>query len=129
MAVTFPDLELLAVAYLQTALVGTAYAGTYVSVKHTGPEYGRPSAQVVVNASYGTEHEYVLKDATLVIDVYADEYQTANELALLVESLIRGFASGPVKRAEVVLGPVRRTDDSKQELRSLDVRLVVKGSN
>lgn len=129
MAVIFPDIEKVVVAYLASALSATAYSGTRVATKRAQPDQAQPSRQVIINAAYNAERDFVLKSATLTIDVYADDYASASELALLIESLIRGIVGSPIMQATVLLGPVRRSDDTKQELRSIDVALVVKGSN
>jgi hypothetical protein len=130
MAVTFPDVESTIVAYLKTALASTAFPNAWVATKRAQPdEAPYPTEQVIVHVSYGPETQYVLRTATLVLDCYAQDDMTASNLGFVVESAIRGVAGNPIKRVEVVLGPVRRRDVSGEELRSLDIQLVVKGSN
>lgn len=130
MAVTFPDIEATVVAYLKTALAGTAHSGAWVATRRAAAdEAPYPTEQVIVNAYYGPESDFVLRNATLVLDCYAGDDLTATSLSLLVESLIRGVAGTQIKRVIVALGPVRRVDETKEELRSIDVQLVVKGTN
>jgi hypothetical protein len=127
--VIFPDIEVSLVTYLKSALVGANEPNVRVGTKKSQPDQTRPVEQVVVIASYDFEVEYVTKNATATIEVYANSYARANRLGLLVESLIRGAVGEEIKRVRVRLGPVRTTDESDQERRSIDVELVVKGSD
>lgn len=127
MAVLFPDVEKTVVSFLNAQLSGSDYAGTRVATKKALPDEVQPSSQIVVTVAYSAEQNYVLKSATLMLEVYADDYATASGLALWVESKIRGIVGDPIKQAEVVLGPVRGADDTHQEKRMLDVQLLVKG--
>lgn len=126
MAVIFPDIEQTLVAYFNTALTGQ---NVRVATKHSPAGQTTPAKQLVITVSYGSETDArVTKDATATLEVYADTYADASSLGLLVESLVRGCVGAQIKRAEVRLGPVRTTEDSSQEKRSLDVALVVKGT-
>lgn len=127
MAVLFPDVEKTVVAYLGAQLAGSDYAGTRVATKKALPDEAQPSKQIVVTAAYSAEQNYVLKGASLTLEIYADDYATASGLALWVESKIRGVVGDPIKQAEVVVGPVRGADESHQEKRMIDVQLLVKG--
>lgn len=132
MAVIFPDVELVLVEYLQTALdlQATALAtGVRVATKVAPPDVSRPAKQVVLNAGYNEETNYVLKRATITIDVYALDYATATDLGLLVEALIRGAAGSQIKQVTVRLGPIRTTEETDYERRSLDVEIMVKGTD
>lgn len=127
MAVIFPDIEQTLVSYFNTALAGQ---NVRVGTKHSPPSQSNPSKQLVLTVAYGQETDQrVTKDATLTLEVYADTYAEASQLGLLVEALVRDCVGSQIKRAEVRLGPVRTTEDSAQEKRSLDVALVVKGTN
>ena len=127
MAVLFPDVEKTVVSFLNAQLSGSDYAGTRVATKKALPDEAQPSKQIVVTVAYNGEQNYVLKTASLTIEVYADDYATASGLALWVESKIRDIVGDPIKQAEVVLGPVRGADETHQEKRMLDVQLLVKG--
>lgn len=124
--VIFPDIEKVIVAYLKSALVGRV-SGVNVATKKVAPDATQPAKQIVVTASYNSESDYVLKTANVTLDVYANTYADANSLGLLVDGLITGVASHPIKRATVLLGPVRIAEDSG-ERRSLDVEMIVQGS-
>jgi len=131
MALIFPDIEKVLVAYFDDALaaVGTELASDVrVATKHSQPDEELPEKQIVIIVAYNSESDArVTRLATATIEVYAEDYATANALGLLVDSLIRQATGPEIKRAEVRLGPVRTTEEGKQERRSLDVQLVVKG--
>ena len=100
-----------------------------MGTKFTQPDQATPAKQLVIIAAYNEETAArVTKLATVTLEVYANDYETASSLGLLVEALVRGATTGGIKRAEVRVGPVRTTEDSTLERRSLDVELVVKGS-
>lgn len=132
MAVIYPDIEKVLVTYFNEALdaVGSELtSGVRVATKHSQPDEATPAKQIVLIVAFNGEYEApVTKTASLTIDVYADDYATASSLSLLVESLVRGCVGNDIKRASVRLGPVRTTEESMQERRSLDVELVVKGT-
>lgn len=127
--VIFPDIETTIVAYLKNALTSAGESSVRVATKKSQPDQNLPPEQVVVIGSYELEVEYVTKSATLTIEVYANDYARANHLGLLVESLIRGVVGNEIRRVRVRLGPVRTTDEGDQERRSIDVELIVKGSD
>jgi hypothetical protein len=132
MAVIFPDIEKTLVAYLKAALVanGSVTAqNVRVATKEAQPDEAQPAKEVVVTAAYNAERDYVLKTASVTLEVYANDYGTANSLSLLVEALIRGCTGDEIKRAEVRLGPVRVSEDGTQEKRYLDIGLSVKGTD
>lgn len=129
MAVIFPDVESVVVSYFNAQLVGSAYAGTRVATKKNLPDEVAPASQIVVTVNYSAEQNFVLKEASLMLEIYADDYGTATNLALWVESKIRDIVGTKIKQATVLLGPVRGSDDTRQEKRMLDVLLLVKGSN
>ena len=126
MAVIFPDIEATLVSYFNTALAGQ---GVRVGTKKAQPGEGPYAKELVIIAAYNDEVQYVTKRATLTLDVFADDYANASSLGLLVESLIRGSVGQEIKRVTVRLGPVRTTEEGQQERRSIDVELIVKGSD
>lgn len=124
MALIFPDIEKVLVAYFTEELGPEVRVAT----KHSQPDEELPPMQIVIIVAYNAEtSSRVTRLATATIEVYADDYGTANDLALHVDSLIRNATGPAIKRAEVRLGPVRTTEEGKQERRSIDVELVVKG--
>lgn len=125
MAVLFPDVEKTVVAYLKANLPN----GTFVATKKPAPDAQQPEKQVIVSVAYNGENQQVLKYASLTLEVFADTYSDASALGLLVESKIRGIADDPIKKATVMLGPVRVAEDSEKERRMIDVELIVKGEN
>ncbi len=129
----FPDIEKTLVAYFKQALedYGTELAeDVRVATKHSQPDETTPAKQIVIVGAYNQETPArVTRDGSVTIDVYADDYETASALGLLVEALVRGCTGDQIKKAEVRLGPVRTTEESTQERRSLDVLVVIKGTD
>jgi hypothetical protein len=128
MAVLFPDIEKTVVAFIKAQIVGTAFASTRVATKKNFPDEIAPQTQIVVNVSYNEELNFVLKTASLTLEVFADDYATASSLGLWLESRIRLLAGDLVKQVIVRLGPVRMSDETRQEVRMIDVELLVKGT-
>lgn len=128
----FPDIEKVLVAYFQAALedYGTDLASNVrVATKHSQPDENTPDKQIVIVGAYNNETTArVTRVGTVTIDVYADDYGTASELALLVEALVRGCTGNEIKLAEVRLGPIRTSEEGMQERRSLDVAVIIKGN-
>lgn len=132
MTVIHPDIEKIVVEFLSeqfTQLDTDLTSGVRVATKKSPPDAPQPSKQVIVTGSYNTSLEGPLRAASLVLDVWADDYATASDLALLVAAVIVQVIGDPVKRAVVTLGPVRLAEEGPQELRSMSVDLVVKGAN
>lgn len=129
MAVIFPDIEATLVSYLKTALATKGESAVRVATKRAQPDETQPTKEVVVIAAYNDEQDYVLKNATVTLEVYAQDDITCTNLALLVEALIRGCTGAQIKRAEVRLGPVRISENGPYEKRALDVALVVKATD
>jgi hypothetical protein len=120
----FPDIEKTIVSYLKTVLTDVR-----VATKKHDPQDDVPPKEVIVIAAYNGPVEFpVTRYASLVLDCYADDYSDANALGLQVESVIRGCTIEGIKKVLVRLGPSRTTDPGDRERRSLDIELVVKGS-
>ena len=129
MAVIFPDIEKTLVAYFNAALPSHGASGVRVATKKAQPDDVQPAKELVITAAYNREQDYVLRSASVTLEVYADTYANANALSLLVAALVRGCTTDGIKNAEVVLGPTRIGEDGTQEKRYLDVQLMVKGSD
>lgn len=130
MAVVFPDVEKLLVAHLQAAL-NTHYGSGVVRVatkKAPAETTPYPSREVVIAAQYQAVRENVLQEVTAVVDVYANTYANASDLALVTGALVVTISREYVKRAVVSVGPIRLLEDSTQEKRTLSVDITVKGS-
>lgn len=132
MAVIFPDIEKTLVSYFTSAFaaIGSELtSGIRVGTKKAQPDDAQPVKEVVLIVAYNNEENYVIKNATLTIEVYASDYATANTLSLLVESLIRSAVGEEIKQVTVTLGPVRIGEEGPYEKRYLDVSLVIKGTD
>lgn len=123
MAVIFPDIEKTIVAYLKSVLA----SNVLVAVKKAPADKAGVNKQVVVTAAYQGEEQHVMKTASVTIDVFANTYADCSELALLVDAHIRGVVGHPIKKASVLLGPVRIAEQAGEH-RSLDVEVIVQGS-
>ena len=131
MAVIYPDVEKIIVSFLKAELDSISdplAADVRVATKKAAPDEVQPAKQVVIVGSYNNTLDGPLRAASLVVDVYATDYETASSLALLVAAVIVECIGDPIKRAVVVVGPVRLTDETPDEKRSLSVDLTVKGS-
>jgi hypothetical protein len=130
-AIIYPDIEKIVVSFLKNeldSLPDPLAADVRVATKKAAPDEVQPAKQVVIVGSYNSTLDGPLKAASLVIDIYAADYETASSLALLVAALIVDCIGDPIKRAVVVVGPIRLTDETPDEKRSLSVDLTVKGS-
>ena len=123
MAVKFPDIEKTIVAYFKNALPNDVRVATLKAA----PDKAGVNKQVVVTVAYNGTSELVLKEASVTVDVWANDYATASDLALTVDALVPGLATDPIKKAEVAVGP-SRIAETVGEHRALDVQVIVKGS-
>lgn len=129
--VIFPDIEKVLVSYLDERLSSLELpeaSNVRVATKKAPADAPQPEKEVVVTGNYSGNLDAVRANATITIDVYASDYETASTLGLLVSALVVNIPSDPVKRAVVTLGPVRLADEAPYEKRSISVELVVKGS-
>lgn len=130
MAVIFPDVEPIIVAYLQDSL-DAAYSDhvVHVATKKAQPDDDQPDVDVVINVAYNDVMNYVTRNASAVIEVFADDYALASNVARYVASVIPNCVGDEIKKAEVRLGPIRDLDETTQEKRNLDIALIIKGSD
>lgn len=129
MPVIFPDIEKLIVSHLNLVLVQHGETNVRVGTIKASAGSAHQEKEVVVTAGYTSTEDVVRRSATATLEVYADTYSTASSLALLVAALITSIVGDDVKRAEVTLGPVRTTEASQQEKRSMTVEFIVKGAD
>lgn len=120
----FPDIEKILVAYFKDVLDPEIRVAT----KYAQPDETMPDKQVIIIGAYNQETpDRVTKLASVTIEVYADDYTDASQLGLLVEALSRNATIDGIKRVEVRVGPVRTSEESTFERRSLDLEIVVQG--
>ena len=130
MTVIFPDVEPILVDHLQTRLDTIEGAGVYRVGTKKLPAGSTPfEVEVVVSVQYQRTMNEVLQEASAVVEVYAEDYGVANAAGLLVAALIVEAPRDSLKRAVVSLGPIRTSEESALEKRSLTVELTVKGAN
>jgi hypothetical protein len=126
MPVKYNDIEKDLVAYI---VAGLADATVRVGTMKLPAAKTEPAKQVVISATLGAESELMLRYGQVVIDIYANDYATASDLAYKVESLVRRATGTNIKHVTVQTGPVRLGDDSGQERRSLSAEVVVKATD
>lgn len=131
MAIIFPDLETILVSFLKQALSSSSSPiaqNVRIATQHVPGGTAPVEKQILVHASYNADQTEVSKFATAVLDIYANESVEATELALHVAAVIQSCTGSQIKRSTIRLGPVRTTEKGQQERRSLDIELVVLGS-
>ena len=84
-------------------------------------------AQIVVTATYAGEKTVspVLRFGGIVLDVFADDYGTANTLALEACAVLMTLTGENIKHVKLVSGPTRMGDDTGQEHRAISAEVVV----
>ena len=123
--IIFPDIEVELVALLKDF-----YPMLPVATKKA-PANDQPPVQIVVTGSYASENSVspVLRFAGVVIDIYADDYATANALGLEVVAVLQTAIGENIKQVSIVSGPVRMGDDTGQEHRAISAEVVVKATD
>lgn len=125
----FPDLEVLLVSRLSDALNQsgeTVAEDVVVSVKKPAPNVSPYPAKIVTIRSDGgfDEERNIVRREAIGVNVYAQDYKTANDLARLVEALLRGLAGGEIKLVEVNLSAVRVDNPAQEEQRFMTASIV-----
>jgi len=125
----FPDLEVLLVSRLSDALNQsgeTVAEDVVVSVKKPAPNVSPYPSKIVtirVDGGFDEERNIVRREA-VGVNVYCADYKTANDLARLVEALLRGLVGGEIKLVEVTLSPVRVDNPAQEEQRFMTASIV-----
>ena len=125
----FPDLEVLLVSRLSDALNQsgeTVAEDVTVSVKKPAPNVTPYPAKIVTIRSDGgfDEERNIVRREAVGVNVYAQDYKTANDLARLVEALLRGLTGGEIKLVEVTLSAVRVDNPAQEEQRFITASIV-----
>ena len=111
--VIYPDLEEIIIAYFKTNLnTITGYENVNIApVKSMNDN----AQEVIINCSYNRDISDVHRNASAVIEVYADTFENANTLSLIVDALIRKATVNGIKKVDVIVGPVRLSEASTSE--------------
>lgn len=132
MSVIFPDPEKTIVAGLVALLEARSEAvasGVYVATKMPPPSVSPyPSKIVTVRSDGGPKVDPVRQLIRVGVNVYADTYAEASELAYLVEALAEELRGTEIKMVRTVLSPTRVPEDSELEHRYMTWEIVTKGS-
>lgn len=131
--VIYPDTEKVVVAALQGLLDGSAdpvAANTRVStIKAPSDVQPYPEKSVVVRSDGGVDLDKVRRLDRIGINIWAPDYETANDLSRLVAALVRDITGPDIKKVRVVLHPVRIDEAGPEEHRYLTAEIVVKGAD
>jgi len=130
-AVIFPDIEPLIVSKLQTFVdesTETYCSNVRVATKKL-PAGSALQSEVIIQVSYQESLDKVRRAATVLVEVFADDYGTASELAHFVASKCPNLVGNTIKFAEASIGPFRDSEASPQEKRSITFDLIVKGAD
>lgn len=129
MTTIYPDVEELLVARISDALNQSAEPvadGVVVSVKKPAANVKPYPAKIVtVRADGGFDEERnIVRREAVGINVYCQDFATANELVRLVEAIVRGLAGGSIKLVEISLSAVRVDNPAKEEQRFFTASIV-----
>ena len=126
MAVIYGDIEATLVTYFKSVLDPEIYVATKKAAPDMNPQ---PEQQVVILVAWAGDKEFVTKYAGVQLEIYADGDVQASNLALLVEAHLRQATVGPIKRVDILAGPIRLGDATNQEKRSISAEVVVQATN
>jgi hypothetical protein len=134
METIFPDLEVLLVARIKEGLEAnpeTVTTGVVVSVMKPEPGTpGYPARIVTVRSDGGIDVERGLTRSDRIgINVYAQKYKDANDLARIVDSIVRSAVGGSIKLVETALSTVRVPNPGGEEQRYTTYDVVLKATD
>jgi hypothetical protein len=134
MGTQFADVEPLLVEYLFDALAASedpVAASVLVSVKKPdAAESPYPSKIVTVRSDGGMDTQRnLIRSERIGVNVWADTYADASNLASLVDAILRDCKTGAIKLVETQMSPVRVPNEGKQEQRYMTYQLVVKAAD
>lgn len=131
--VLYPDAERVLVAALDGLLQARSEpvaANVYVSVKKPPAELKpQPEKVVVVRSDGGADLDHVRRLERIGINIFAPDYEQANELAHLVAAVVRQTTGDAIKNVRVVMHPVRVAEATQAEQRYITVEVVLKAGN
>lgn len=130
-AVIFPDIEPTLVTKLQQFCDNSTedFADDVRVATKKLPPGLPPQSEVIIQVSYQETLDKVRRAATVLLEVFADDYATASGLAHFVASKCPNLVGSTIKFAEVSLGPFRDAEEGPQEKRSITFDLIVKGAD
>ena len=136
MATIFPDVEKLFVAAIKTALQAStspvASNVTVATIKPAADVSPYPAKIVTIRNDGGaTVERDITRSDRLGVNVFADTYANASELARLVESIVRNARPNGVKFVNTSMSPIRVDTDSTTapEQRYMTFEVTVKAAD
>jgi hypothetical protein len=131
-AVIFPDIEKVLVAAIKAelSLRTESYAqNVHVStIKPAADKTPYPARIITIRSDGGPKLDWVRKIERIGINVWANTYCDASNLARLIEALSVTLTGDEIKLSTVSLSPTRIPEAGPQEARYLTLELIVKGS-
>jgi hypothetical protein len=131
-AVIFPDVEKVLVAAVKAEL--EARSETYAqdvhvsTIKPAADLVPYPTRIIVIRADGGPKLDWVRKSERVGIQIWANTYADASDLARLIEALSVTMTGESIKLSQVVLSPIRVDEAGPQECRYMTLELITKGS-
>lgn len=136
MGTIFPDVEVALRAAIVAGLAGSsnpvASNVTVATIKPAPTVTPYPSRIVVIRSDGAAQKERDITREELVgVNVYANTYGDASNLAALVEAICRSVKAGPIKLIETMMSPTRVDTEStaSPEQRYMTLRVTVKASD
>lgn len=126
MGTKFPEVEPLLVAYL-----AAAFPGVTVSVKKPDASVTPYPAKIITVRSDGGNdiQRDIVRVERIGVNVWANTYKEASNLAQSVDSVLRECKTGGIKLVESVLSPTTIANDGPQEQKYMTFQLVVKATD
>lgn len=132
-SVIFPDVEKILTVALKNELDNRTEvytADVHVSTIKPGPDVKPyPRRIVTIRSDGGQKLDWVRKLERVGINVYADTYADASDLAHLIEALSVSLTGNEIKLSRVALSPTRVNEEGPQQSRYLVLELTIKGSS
>lgn len=126
MSTIFDDVEVTLVDVLETA-----FPEATVSVKKPSPDVSPYPSKIITVRSDGaaTGTRDITRVEMIGVNVWADSYKDASDLAREVDSVIRATRNGSIKLVESNMSPVRVDNAGPQEQRYMTFRVTMKSKD
>jgi hypothetical protein len=130
--VIFPDVEKVLVAGLKAALKERKELCTHgveiSTIKPAPDKKPYPKRIIVIRGDGGPELDDVRKIERVGVNIWADNYADASDLARITEALMKQLTGAEIKKVEIILSPVRVDEEGPQEHRYLTLEVTTKGT-
>jgi hypothetical protein len=133
--VIFPNLESELIRCLKILLQridSPISSGVFVSVRKAGGDITpQPAKQITIRSDGGFIENRVIKNENFGINIWADTFQEASQLATYIEALLPLIpsVSNSVKSVSISLSATRINEPGQAEQRYITGTALIKGSN